>query len=223
MLRIAEGNTFHNISLPKCSQEFILNFGFKVWKLTLRSNSVRLHTRGNPSEKLLVMMNYRFTFKNTRPKSSTTKHTFHFALFVVFALWLLYEIGQSYSKKSVIDETFLIHLNQERFSHMFGRKGHVKHRVDSNKILDDVTNPGELTEVDFGIKEHNGGNDEKELTFDGVKEQESLSTTMLTKMKSNNPDLITHSFPDENGIPELVRDKFVGNESTQSERVSSIR
>ncbi|XP_024980682.1 uncharacterized protein LOC112517471 [Cynara cardunculus var. scolymus] len=171
------------------------------------------------------MMNYRFT---TRPKSSTTKHTFHFACFVVFALWLLYEIRQSYSKKSVIDETFPIHLNQERISSIFGRKGRVKplgstHRVDSNMILHDVTDAGELIEVDSGIKENNGRNDERELTFDGVKEQESVSITMLTKMKSNNPDLITHSFPDENGIPELARNNFVWNESTQSERVSSIR
>ncbi|CAH1425153.1 unnamed protein product [Lactuca virosa] len=150
-------------------------------------------------------MNYGFNFKNTRLKSSTAMQTFRFALFMAFGIWLLYQINQSSTKKSITGEIFSIHLNNQRISSILGRKGRVTplkstHRVNSEVILDDTTNPGELN--------------------DGVQEQESIATEVLTK-KSNDHELKepedgVYRFLDENGIPEADREKLVVNESTPS-------
>ncbi|KAL7599840.1 hypothetical protein Lser_V15G25674 [Lactuca serriola] len=150
-------------------------------------------------------MNYGFSFKNTRLKSSTAMQIFRFALFMAFGIWLLYQINQSSTKKSVASEIFSIHLNNQRISSILGRKGRVTplkstHRVSSEVILYDTTNnPGELN--------------------DSVQEQESIATEVLTK-KSNDHELKepedVYRFLDENGIPEADREKLVGNESTRS-------
>lgn len=52
-----------------------------------------------------------------------------------------------------------------------------------------------------------------------VKEQEAIATQVLTKMRSdhevNESEDGGYRYLDENGIPEIVREKLVGNESTQ--------
>lgn len=150
------------------------------------------------------MRNYQFKFVNTQSISSKTKHTFRYALFVVFGLWLVYQIWQSYNKKSVNGESFAIHLNDSQIPNMLGLKGRVKpleltRRVDSTMVLDNQTDNAE--------KEHVVGYDEKKTTFVGV------------NIKSTNHDLNklgTYTFLDENGIPDIDLDKFIWDESTKS-------
>ncbi|KAI3524651.1 hypothetical protein L1887_03313 [Cichorium endivia] len=147
-------------------------------------------------------MNYGSIFKNTHLKS-TAKHTFHFVLLVAVGLWLLYQIRESYTKVSINGESFSIHHKNERISNILGRKGHVTplkstHQVDSNVTLDNIMNPGQLS---------------------NVKEREAIATQVLTKMRSdhevNESEDGGYRYLDENGIPEIVREKLVGNESTQ--------
>lgn len=157
------------------------------------------------------------------------KHTFWLPLLAFFGFWIIYQLKQWTTSVNVNGDSFKIHLNNERISNMLGRKGllNVKlskltNGVDSTMILDDVTNPGD---VGFGFKEHQNRNDEKETTFDGVEGLESISTeVVLTKMKANNHGLSdtedgAYGFLDENGIPEIDRDKF---ESTQTGNASRV-
>ncbi|CAI9270171.1 unnamed protein product [Lactuca saligna] len=87
--------------------------------------------------------------------------TFRFTLFMAFGIWLLYQIKQLSTKKSVTSEIFSIHLNNQRISNILGRKGRVTplkstHRVNSEVILYDTMNNSEPEDGDYRFLDENG-------------------------------------------------------------------
>ncbi|KAI3510561.1 hypothetical protein L1887_17658 [Cichorium endivia] len=104
----------------------------------------------------------------------------------------------SYTKVSINGESFSIHHKNERIFNILGRKGHVTPLKSADRVDSNVTNPGQLS---------------------NVKEREAIAIEVLTKTRSdhevNESEDGAYRYLDENGIPELVREKLVGNESTQ--------
>ncbi|KAF5812599.1 hypothetical protein HanXRQr2_Chr03g0088251 [Helianthus annuus] len=140
------------------------------------------------------------------------KHMLQFALFAAFSLWLLYQIRQPTGEVGAGSQ-----LSNDRLSNFMGRKGSAglsKSTVNphSGLTLEDVTNPGEEGEIPQYSKEiesvefHTNTGSSKE----GNDQNTLLQEESLTMKKSN------ISFPDENGIPQHVRDKFIGKESNNA-------
>lgn len=144
------------------------------------------------------------------------KHALQFALFAAFSLWLLYQISQPNNNSEPGNQ-----LSNERMSNFLGRKGSAglsKSTLNANSglTLEDVTNPGEEGEIPQYSKEIEAvefrskteslkeGNDNNTLPFGHDSQTKSNEGGSLTITKSE------VSFPDENGIPQHVRDKFIG-------------
>ncbi|KAI3701440.1 hypothetical protein L6452_26519 [Arctium lappa] len=167
------------------------------------------------------MMNYQSTPRSNRPRGFVVRNVLQFALFVAFSLWLLYQIRQPNSDGGSPG----IQLSTDGIPNLLGRKGSAglsKSTPDdhSGLTLEDVTNPGEdgeipryskqIPEVEFRLKTGSEGNDRNTLLHGQDGHTKSNKDGSLTMAKSN----IT--FPDENGIPQHVRDKFVGMETSES-------
>ncbi|KAK1437562.1 hypothetical protein QVD17_03356 [Tagetes erecta] len=166
----------------------------------------------------ILKMNYQSTTpRSNRPRGFMVKHVLQFALFAAFSLWLLYQIRQPAGNGGVGGQ-----LSNDRISNFLGRKGSTdlsKSTLDphSGLTLEDVTNPGEESEIpryskvteaaEFSSKTGNDNNTLSRGEYGRTKGDEDGS---LTIVKSN------ISFPDENGIPQHVRDKFIGTDSTNS-------
>ncbi|KAI3805655.1 hypothetical protein L1987_28223 [Smallanthus sonchifolius] len=157
-------------------------------------------------------MNYQSTTpRSNRPKGFMVKHVLQFALFAAFSLWLLYQIRQPAGDGGVVSQ-----LSNDHISSFLGGKGSAglsnsTLNPHSGLTLEDVTNPREEGEIPRYSKEIEAvefqtmagslkeGNDNNTLS--------SNEDGSLTMTKSN------ISFPDENGIPQYVRDKFIEIES----------
>ncbi|KAL4563894.1 hypothetical protein LXL04_027942 [Taraxacum kok-saghyz] len=155
---------------------------------------------------ILPTMNHQMTPRSNRTRGHVIKYVLQFAVFAAFSLWVLYQITQPTNNNPPLRR----HVSTDHLSNFLGRKGNPgiskSTPVSQSALtLQDVTNPGEeggIEEIEFRrkavpFKEGNGnenGNDS--------------NTLVLTVAKSN----IT--YPDENGIPQYVRDKFVGIETS---------
>lgn len=145
------------------------------------------------------------------------KHVLQFALFAAFSLWLLYQIRQPAGNGGVGSQ-----LSNDRISNFLGRKGNAglsKSTLDphSSLTLEDVTNPGEEGEISRNSKAIEAA----EFYTKMVNDNNTLSLGEYGQTKGNEDGLLTIvksniSFPDENGIPQHVRDKFIEIESTDS-------
>lgn len=165
-----------------------------------------------------MMLNYQSTPRSNRSKGFVAKHVLQFALFAAFSLWLLYQIRQPNDNGRPGSQ-----LSNEGTSNFLGRKesaGLLNSKstsiAHSGLTLEDVTNPGEeddipqfskvIEQVEFRIKtvSFKDGNDINTLLPGQDGQPKANKDGSLTLKKSN----IT--FPDENGIPQHIRDKFIG-------------
>ncbi|XP_024959924.1 uncharacterized protein LOC112500632 [Cynara cardunculus var. scolymus] len=168
-------------------------------------------------------MNYQSTPRSNRPRGFVVRNVLQFVLFVAFSLWLLYQIRQPNSNGGSPG----IQLSTDGIPSFLGRKGSAgllksTPNDHSGLTLEDVTNPGEdgeipryskeIPEVEFHLKTGsvNEGNDRNTLLHGQDGYRKSNKDGSLTMARSN----IT--FPDENGIPQHVRDKFVWMETSKS-------
>lgn len=168
-------------------------------------------------------MNYQSTPRSNRPRGFVVRNVLQFALFVAFSLWLLYQIRQPNSDGG----SHGIQLSTDGIPNFLGRKGSAglsksTPNDHSGLTLEDVTNPGEegeipryskeIPEVEFRLKTGSikEGNDGNTLLHGQDGHTRTNKDGSLTMGKSN----IT--FPDENGIPQHVRDKFVGTGTSES-------
>ncbi|KAI3709570.1 hypothetical protein L2E82_39336 [Cichorium intybus] len=151
-----------------------------------------------------AIMNHQMTPRSNRPRGLVIKHILQFALFAAFSLWLLYQIRQPNNDTVPLGR----HLSTDRVSNFLGRKGNSGISKStpislSGLTLEDVTNPGEEGEI---AARYSKGIEEVEFRSKtgSLKEGNDGNTLVLTVAKSN------ISFPDENGIPRHIREKFGG-------------
>ncbi|KAI7736862.1 hypothetical protein M8C21_014403 [Ambrosia artemisiifolia] len=166
-------------------------------------------------------MNYQSTTpRSNRPKGFMSKHMLQFALFAAFSLWLLYQIRQPTGEGGVGSK-----LSNDGLSTFMGRKGNVglsKSTLNhhSGLTLEDVTNPGEEGEIPQYSKEI----EVVEFRTNTVSLKEGNDQNTLSQDESSTVKKSNISFSDENGIPQHVRDKFIGkasNKTVNNTRVKS--
>nr|XP_043629598.1 uncharacterized protein LOC122600885 isoform X2 [Erigeron canadensis]XP_043629599.1 uncharacterized protein LOC122600885 isoform X2 [Erigeron canadensis] len=163
-----------------------------------------------------MMSNYQSTPRSNRPKGFLAKHVLQFALFAAFSLWLLYQISQPNGSSRPVRQ-----VSSEGISNILGRKGSAG-LLESKSTpiaypgmtLEDVTNPGEEGEIPRYSKEV----EEVELKEENV--NNTLSLRQYGQMNMNEDGSLAIkksniSFSDENGIPQDIRDKFIGIESSK--------
>ncbi|KAK9071975.1 hypothetical protein SSX86_008406 [Deinandra increscens subsp. villosa] len=170
-------------------------------------------------------MNYQSTPRSYRPKGFIMKHGVQLALFAAFSLWLLYQIRQPAGNSGPGRQ-----LSNDHISNFLGRKGSAgtsKSTLDPQPGLtsQDVANPGEEGEIQQNTKEietveFNTKRGSLKPENGNKPVSHGNEDTPLTVAKSN------ISFPDENGIPEHVRGRFIeieSNNSVNTTRVQSQR
>ncbi|CAH1448964.1 unnamed protein product [Lactuca virosa] len=147
------------------------------------------------------------TPRSNRPRGLVLKYVLQFALFAAFSLWVLYQIRQPNNDIMPLGR----HVSTDHVSNFLGRKGSFGIPKStpvslSALTLEDVTNPGEEGEI---AARYSKGIEEVEFRSKAgsLKEGNDDNALVLTVAKSN------ISYPDENGMPQHIRDKFVGIQS----------
>lgn len=165
-------------------------------------------------------MNHQWTPRGNRQKGFVFKQVLQYALFAAFSLWLLYQITQPNSNSGPGRQVSDAHI-----TNFFGRKGSAgilmsTHFTHSGLTLDDITNhreeEGEIPRYSRGIEEV-----EFRIKPETLKEVND-GNALLRDQDGQTMEKSNISFSDENGIPQHVRDKFIGIETNKTVYTSRV-